>query len=347
MNFGKRLSWLCGVALLVSSCDRAKRLVDDVKDKVSGAGNKEGAAVVPAKSASEEQPVDPGLQAKVDGGGGTYRFRKDLPFPQTFSVRMTERVEYLEGRMLLQSALGREGVPLHANLEAVSRVDMAPGAVTLTIEKPMHVVVVPDKDGKLPELPPAPVAADSAELEGKTARFGKTDGGWKMVVPAGERDFKTYVWGQSVERHLDPLLCEAGATPRKLWFSPRGRLSPGGTVNLRGQEVGMVFAGATGNLKLVLESVGAVNGHPCGVFQISGEIDVKGMPEMDGGLTDATLSVTSGKVWLSLLYPLVLKEDMQIIESMVTGLPGGAMMRAEGKVHHLVEREWLSAGAAK
>lgn len=340
MNPGIRLSYLCSVLLLVSSCDRVKRFVEQAKEKICDAGNKAG-AMTTSQATGDGKLVDPALQAEVDGAGGAYRFRKDLPFPPYISVRVTRRMEYLDGRLVQQSALGKQAVPLHAKLEECWRFDTSPGRVALTVEKAPHMMMEPVKDGTQAEPPPSPLDPGIAELEGKTVRFDKTEGRWKMEEPSGSRDFKCVAWGQSVERHLDDLLRAAGGMPGKMWFAPRARLAPGGVVNLRGDEVVMIAGShATGKLKLALESVGSANGHPCGVFQVSGEISRKNAPSLDGSSQDWECSISSGRVWLSLLYPVVLKEDVQMVLSAAMGRTDGTMVRTEGTVHLIMEREW-------
>jgi hypothetical protein len=354
VNPGIRLSLLCGAVVLVSSCDRVKRLVGDVKDKVAAVGNKAAKdggkdakkpGEVVAPTSASDKPVDPALQANVDSAGGTYRFRKDLPFPPAISIRMTTRIEFQNGRLFQQSALGKQAVPLNATIESVSRLEVSPERVTLTEEKAPHVVMERNKDGKPGDPPPSPVEAGSQELDGKVVSFDKVGEGWKMARSNGTQDFKCAMWGQSIERHLDNLLRDAGGLPSKMWFAARGRLAPGGVVNLRGDEVNMIGDGlATGKLKLVFESVGALNGHPCGIFQISGEVSEKSAPSFDGTLQDSESSITSGRVWLSLLYPVVLKQDLQMVLSTAVGQRSGAMMRTEGAVHATTELEWTATG---
>ena len=93
-------------------------------------------------------------------------------------------------------------------------------------------------------------------------------------------------------------------------------------------------------LTLTLKSFEAVKGHPCGMFEVTGNYDRKQSPDFEGVLTDGDVAIRSGKLWLSLIHPLVLKEELDTIQSTRTGGQGNAASRGQGSIKVSVIREW-------
>jgi hypothetical protein len=83
-----------------------------------------------------------------------------------------------------------------------------------------------------------------------------------------------------------------------------------------------------------------VKGHPCGVFSVTGDFSRKQFPDFDGNFTDEDVTIQSGKIWLSLIYPIILKEELDTIQSFKSGGQGGLVGRGQGTVKVSVEREW-------
>ena len=84
----------------------------------------------------------------------------------------------------------------------------------------------------------------------------------------------------------------------------------GDQLAVSGDSLPMLVAGkGKGSLNLKLESFEAVAGHPCGVFSVSGTYSRKKFPDFEGNLTDEDVTIQSGKIWLSLIHPIVLKEE--------------------------------------
>ncbi len=118
----------------------------------------------------------------------------------------------------------------------------------------------------------------------------------------------------------------------------------GAEIVLTGEALSMlVGGGATGTLNLKLESIGAVAGHPCGVFSVTGDYSRRQFPAFSGGFTDEDVTIQSGKVWLSLIHPLVLKWEMDTIQSFKTGEKGGQQLQAQGTSKVSTTLEWQAA----
>ena len=144
---------------------------------------------------------------------------------------------------------------------------------------------------------------------------------------------------------FDVLLQENGLAPRPQWFAKK-RLKPGDELVLTGPTLPVLVSGdAKGTLKLKLESFGAVAGHPCGVFAVSGEYSRRQFPSFDGQFTDEDVTIQSGKVWLSLIHPLVLKWETEMVQSIRTGGKGGQRMQAQGSVKQSLVRAWKTLPA--
>jgi hypothetical protein len=79
------------------------------------------------------------------------------------------------------------------------------------------------------------------------------------------------------------------------------------------------------------------------VFSVSGNFTRKQFPSFSGVVTNDDVTVESGKLWLSLLYPLVLREELQMIQSANSGGQGGLSTSGSGSAKVSVIREWKGA----
>ena len=68
-------------------------------------------------------------------------------------------------------------------------------------------------------------------------------------------------------------------------------------------------------------------------------------PDFNGSLTDEEVTIESGKFWLSLLYPLILREETNVIQTSSSGGQGGLSTNGRGSAKVSVIREWK--GTAK
>ncbi|MEI7912179.1 MAG: hypothetical protein WCK77_21300 [Verrucomicrobiota bacterium] len=181
------------------------------------------------------------------------------------------------------------------------------------------------------------------ELTGCKIGFVREGKGWKA---GHSTDFKLAVWGRNLEPHLAAVCVDAGVLPRSYWLGKR-RLKPGDCVALAGPELALMLGeGAVGTLNLKLESFEPIGGHPCGVFAVSGNYREAAVPGPDGEVFDADVSISSGKVWLSLVYPVVIREQLETVQTLSTGMRSGHSTLIQGSVSVAVTRTWKPAGPA-
>jgi hypothetical protein len=179
--------------------------------------------------------------------------------------------------------------------------------------------------------------AATKDLTGVGAVFVRQGKAWKATHST---DFKRTVWGGNIEPQMGAICIDAGVLPRAYWFGKR-RLKPGDTVSLAGPALPLLLgAGASGALELKLESFEASGGHPCGVFAVTGSYRVAAEPGLDGAVADTEVSISSGKVWLSLIHPLVIREQLDTVQTIVAGGRSGHSSRIQGKVSVAVTRAW-------
>ena len=105
----------------------------------------------------------------------------------------------------------------------------------------------------------------------------------------------------------------------------------------------LVAGNAKGRLKIKLESFDSVNGHPCGVFSVAGDFVRKQFPYFDGSVMNEEVTVESGKFWLSMLYPIILREETNVIQTSNRGGQGGLAVSLAGSAKVSVVRDWRGA----
>lgn len=328
-----RLPWLplLFCAFLVS-CDKVKQAVADAKTKMSsGEASKSGPA--PAKG-SPGGPVDQALEAQIDRTPEGVKFRKDLPFPPTLNVREKERMENISVRFTRQSALGKEASFRDGTDESVHVWKREGDRLTLTIERQAFIPTPLPAKGK--EAPVQPAAVES-EANGLSAAFRLTGGKWK--TEGRSADFKRMVWLEQVEPAIGSMASDAGALPSGFWFG-KTRFKEGSAVSLTGDGLKLLFRDAqSGKLDLVFEGVDGIDGHPCGRFSVRGICTQRNLLREDGRRASCEYMIDSGKVWLSLLHPVVLRKEMDAAITM-SGDEGGASVRMQGSVKMTSTVEW-------
>lgn len=313
------------LSLALTSCDKAKDLANKATTAV-----KDG---ITAKTGGvKASAVDPELQKLVDQTPEGAIFRKDLPFPQRLSVRTTARRE-MSARLYQTSAIGKRAETVKGTRISIFHLERAGNEVRHTLEQSSFSIPSPDKgDGAtqniadpLEQLAPSP----------KPVTFRKSGTSWTSDAKDG---FRSIALSKQLTPVLDELLIENAISPRPLWFAKR-RIKPGDQVPITGDSLSMILAGnAKGSLTLTLESFDAVDGHPCGVFTIAGDYSRKQFPDFDGNLTDEDVTIQSGKIWLSLIHPLVLREELETIQTFKSGGNGGASIHGQGSIKVSVKR---------
>lgn len=319
--------------LTFTSCDKAKNLVG----KASSAVKDQIAAKTGDKGTAE---VDAPLQQLVDQTAEGAIFRKDLAFPQRLEVRTTCRRE-MSGRFFHVSAIEKRSEVINGTRIHISKLERAGDQIRYTLEQSSFSMPVPEgTDGE------AKVSSDPLEQLAPSTRpvtFRKSGKSWK----ADERDgFRAAVLSRELTPVFDELLIENALAPRPLWFAKR-RIKVGDQLVVTGDSLPMLLAGdAKGSFDLKLESFEPVEGHPCGVFSVTGDFSRKQMPDFEGGLTDEDVTIQAGKIWLSLLYPVILREELDTIQTFKSGGRGGLEGRGQGSIKLSVKRDWKILPAA-
>lgn len=306
------------------SCDKVKDLATQAKSAVEKH----------VTNSSGGTTADPELQKLVDLTPDGAIFRKDLAFPKNVAVTYTRKDE-LSTHFAQKSELGSLTTPANGTLRVVCKLERKGDALDYTYHEFTHEKSAETKEDAK-EADDNPVIPPS-----EPSVFVKSGTAWK---PANRSDFKTAMLCRELAPVLDELLVDNGLAPRTQWFG-RHRVKIGDSLNVSGPTLPMIFPGnATGSLKLTLESFGAVHGHPCGVFAISGNYSRKQFPGLHGSLTDNEATIQSGKIWLSLLYPIVLRMETELIQTERVSGQGGLATVSQGSVKVSLDRDWKKSG---
>ncbi|MEI6675788.1 MAG: hypothetical protein WCO57_11485 [Verrucomicrobiota bacterium] len=347
-----RLLGIAALGLLCGACGKIRELAGKAKQ---AAENR-----VSATLGSDKTAADPALQALVDQTPEGAVFRKDLVFPEHLQVKETRLLKFDAARVFVKSAFGNQAAALSGTRHFTTLYERAGERVSVTMESagfalpevdnPQGVkakVVTPKGDKAAAQKVAADKAAALAAVPHELAQAENLTGGkvsflfngkaWKATHTS---DFKLAVWSGRLESSMGANCMDVGIMPRAHWFG-KGRLKPGDSVPLSGASMALLFAGgATGTATLKLESFEVSGGHPCGVFAVTGNYRAAAMPGPDGEVADCEVSISSGKVWLSLVYPVVIREQLETVQTLVTGTRGGLATRIQGKVAVAITREW-------
>lgn len=338
-----RLFIILCFALATASCDKAKSLVakatETVKEKIAAtgsgkpAGSNQRGAAAPAAPA---RPADPALQKLVDQTAEGTLFRKDLPFPTRLEVRTTIRQE-LSGRSTQSSAFGKQASALTGTQITKTKLARDGNQVRYVLEQsgtepPAATPAAPDKKAAASPLAVLPPPAAPVIFR----KTGKVWGADNRV------DFRAVALAKDLSPVFEQLLIDQGLASRPLWFA-KHRFTIGEELVVDGPSLPMLVAGnAKGSLKLKLEAFEAVEGHPCGVFAVTGDYNRLQSPDFEGTFSDEEVTIQSGKLWLSLIYPVILKEELDTIKTVKSGGQGGLAARGQGSFKIAVTRAWKS-----
>lgn len=312
---------LCVVSI---SCDKAKTLIGKAKTAVEN-------RIHQTATDSEVTQVDPALQKLVDQTPEGVIFRKDLPFPTTFEVK-TLLTQEISGRILETSAIGNQVAAQKGTRSTAQKFERSGDQVRYTLEKSTFTdpIIAGADDSKKPvvrELAPA----------SKPQIYHKVGSIWKSEYSEG---FRAVALSRQLSPRFEMLLVENALAPRSLWFGKK-RIKLGDQIKISDKTLPMLLAGeAKGMFTLTLESIGSVKGHPCGVFNFTGDYNRKQIPDFEGVVTDEEVTIQSGKLWLSLIYPLVLRQEADTIQTIRQGGEGNLGIRTQGSVKVSLIREW-------
>ena len=306
------------------SCEKAKVLVSKARAAVENRVNQTTADSLDTQS-------DPELQKLIDQTPEGFIFRKDLPLPAKFEVK-TSLTQEVSGRVSETSAIGNQTTVQKGIRSTLLKFERAGDQVRYTLEKSTFTdpIIEGADESKKP-------AVRELAPPSKPQIYRKTGSTWKSDYSDG---FRAVALSKQLSPSFDLLLVENALAPRSLWFGKK-RIKLGDQIKISEKTLPMLVAGqAKGNFTLKLESIGAVKGHPCGVFSYSGDYSRKQIPDFEGAVTDEDVTIRSGKLWLSLIYPLVLRQEAETIQTTRQGGGGNLGTRSQGTVKVSLVRDW-------
>lgn len=307
-----RILFMAALACATLSCEKARKVAQEAR-----------AAVRSEIAADAGEKADTSLEKLVDRTLEGVRFRKDLPFPARLDVTTTRRLK-LDVRTFRASALGKESAAIKATESSVTKLERAGDHVRYTLVS--STTAAPDAE--------TPTATPGKTDEPRT--FRKSGGKWRaegggLLDPTAARDIAPV---------FDQLLIENALAPRRRWFGGQ-RWKPGDKLTVSGDSLPMLVAGdASGTLELKLESFEPVDGHPCAVFSATGNYSRKKFADFESDFSDEEVTIQSGKFWLSLIYPVILREEAETIRTYRSGGRGDAATRIQGQIGVSIVRAW-------
>lgn len=333
MKFNILTITLLGLASF--SCDKVKDLGNKTKDLANKTKATLEGQIAKKSGESGSGQSDSALQKLVNQTPEGFVFRKDLPFPDKIEVKTTRRDE-LSGRFFEASAISSNARAIKGTLTTVTKHERAGSQVRYTLEQSTFAEPVMEGADKSKQPAVKELARPS-----KPQVFRESGGTWKADDSG---NFQAAFLSKQLSPVFDSLLTENTLAPRTLWFG-KHRFKIGDKLKVSAESLPMLLTGnVKGSLELTFESVEPVKGHPCGVFAVTGNYSRKQRIDFQGESNDEDVSIQSGKLWLSLIYPLILREEIDTIQSTKSGGGGGLSARGQGSVKVSVIREWKTTG---
>jgi hypothetical protein len=292
--------------------------------------------------------IDPSLAALVDQNEDGYGFRRDLPFPPNLTVRAWDIQKFKNVRVAGKSPFGEGQTTLSFRADEMFEYQKLGGTMRVTLkEKVMERLLSPAEEAAKAELvaaaeeagKPLPENKDRIEdrMRGKVVDF-KFDGKVWKSVPSSE--FSTMAWGKEMEEVIEETLVKSNVSPRPRWFGSK-RVKEGETMKLADSTLNLVFDDTQrGAVEMTFVGMEGVNGHPCAVFDVTGNFQLNDTKEATGEITRAQLSIQEGKIWLSLLYPVVLRSELRTIQSAESREGRKLVTQMQGEVEMISIRDW-------
>lgn len=332
------------IALVMTGCDRIKRAAGEASERV-----KETAGEVTEKVGLEvpgHSGFAPEWRTLVDFDGTSYRFRRDLEFPERVLVEEARRIEVSNGRVFDRSALGSSSIPLDGAFEAETSYRGGVDRMDVTVRKSRFILPLLEgaqegaEAAKLPDLPDEIRILVAGDLEGRTAQLGWNGSRWRMAGNLGS-DFRQLNWTDALGDGMPVLQRICGVMPRPMWLGEK-RYAFGAVVEVEGEALQMVTGfPARGKMSLEFLRVDDVQGHPCGVFRIKGDLDANAVPRPDGMSEDLEWSVSEGEVWMSLVHPVLLRSDTKAVSTVRRHQSQtGPQTWWQGNTRETVVRKW-------
>ncbi|GAA5115680.1 hypothetical protein JIN84_20085 [Luteolibacter yonseiensis] len=313
------------LALSIPSCDKARSLAGRARSAVGSGGDK--------NTADDSGKVDPSLEKLVDRTAEGVVFRKDLPFPTRLDVKVT-RTHEVVSRVFETSILGNTTTSLKGRQTTVTHLERAGDQVRYTLLESSFTEPVPEEQKKDKTKKPA---VRQLVAPGAPLTYQRDGSKWTADGSGGFR-------GATLSKQLSPvfdlLLEENSLAPRKLWLGKK-RIQIGTEIEVPKDLLPMLVTGnPEGKYTIRLDSIGAVHGHPCGVFTVHGSHKRQRVPDFEGNFTDEEVSVGSGRIWLSLLHPVILKEETDTVQDCRTGGNGSPVIRSQGTAKVSLTKDW-------
>ncbi len=321
----KRTLLLAACCLSLPSCDKAKEIASKAQVAVEEVSADFSAK---ADAATPDIAPDADLQALVDHDADGYLFRKDLPFPSHLKVRVVANSRF-KGRHFQSTLLGSGAGSIEGEFRHQRDLEMRSGVISFILHDSLFIpALVSDAEN--------PEAERKILQQGGRMEFVRKGKEW---VPSGSgRDLS--VMAVLAGKNVAAEFSNDCIMPRPFWFGKK-RLQPGDEVVLSGRHLGMLgFPGGKGEIRLAFIGPEAVGGHPCGVFSVSGAFDLAGTGWMGDGAKMERISVSSGKIWFSLIHPVVLKEELEAVITSKTGEGKDLSSQIQGSASIRVERHW-------
>jgi len=334
---------LGAMLMAAGSCDRIKQAV----------GEREKEA--------EEAAVREELEKLVDQNEEGVRFRHDLPFPERVRCRVEKTVTFTNGRMFAHDAFGEGSSEFEGTMEQILLLERDGAVLSLKIERnrfgrPVFSDVGGESEnasGQEKSAPPGmSEGGDSAagpegggralsgnSMEGFDLSFIHREDGWRQHGKVD--DFRAMAIGKQIEPVVGDSLGTWGMVPRSPWFGGR-RFVEGMEVTLTGKQIGLITGTRvkSGKVTLQFEGTEALEGHPCGVFAWSGDFDEE-LPNLEGERQESEVSVSEGRLWCSLLHPVVLRSESKgTITLIVRNSRGKLKRRIQGAVESNESWQW-------
>lgn len=326
------------LALGLTSCDQAKKAVEAARDKIEGVKD-------PSLPKPPGGEVASTFVPQVDTAAEGVRFRRDLPFPTDLEVRVTHRVTFHNTRRIITSALGTDKMTADGAFEMVGLFQRSGPQLALTIEKAGPVADPKEAVEKAKASAQGAPPPEPAQFLGTRVEFEQGQEGWHVPARKGAMDFNRKLLEQSLAPNLSSVLIQHGVMPRKQWFSSSRRWIAGDKLVLEGDSLALLFEnGANGKVTLTYEVSEALDGHPCGRFAVQGDVSLKNETALDGATQSGEMTIQSGKIWCSLLHPLVLREEYQTVRTVTEGQGNGPKTKIQGGIDELKVRQWKAKG---
>lgn len=312
----RSVGWgLLGALLLAGTgCDRVKKAAGSFQQKA-----REAAGV---KSAGQPAPEWEPLIDRTEQG---YRFRRDLSFPEKLRCTASMTATFSRARVVSRSALGEESAPFAGTVEQTVVAARDGAVVDVRIERarfksPMR----PGEDGGKTR-DEAAEQGEAQAIEGLAAQFVHRKDGWRRR--GGGNDFKTVTWADTLAEGLEYSVQQWALVPRSPWFGEK-RLLPGAEITLRDQQISLIEGPGVsrGAVTLRFDSVTAIDGHPCGLFIWRGDFGGRKI-DVSGEREELEMSIDEGRLWCSLVHPLVLRQERKGTLTAIAREPGGALRR--------------------